>query len=230
MSIYKQIIFLSIVLVTVMATCLFMHLKDFEEEILTVSNKEEIVNSNGEQPLENENKNIFQSHQIPLKEEETIVEEKKDDTIQPVIETKVETPVIEDNNKSIIVEPEVDKISIQNEIDDIVEKKKIIFNRMSTDVADESFPVIESIAQILYKNPNIKIEIGGHTDAKGDDEVNKWVSEQRALSVKKELTKLGIDKTRIKAKGYGETMPKVPNDKNGYSIENRRVEFKIIEE
>jgi flagellar motor protein MotB len=44
------------------------------------------------------------------------------------------------------------------------------------------------------------------------------------------LITLGVEENRLSAKGYGETMPLVPNDKEGYSLTNRRVEFNIIEE
>lgn len=136
-----------------------------------------------------------------------------------MIEEKIE-------EKVIITEPE----DVQKELNLIVSKQKVYFKRLSTDITEESYIIVEEIANFLKKNENIKIEIGGHTDAKGKEDVNAWVSLQRAKSVKKELTKLGINKDRIKAKGYGESQPLVPNDKNGYSSENRRVEFKIIEE
>lgn len=237
MSIYKQIIFLSLLLVAVMALCVVVHIGDFEE--VEEKKVENIIDQKVQ--IEVENKTIIED----TKEEENtekIIEEKKE-LITPVI-SKVEekkpasnikkTPSVERIEElSKKIQPkqnEVEAFDAQKELDKIVSKQKIFFKRLGTDVTKKSYVVIKDIAKFLKDNPTVKIEIGGHTDAKGKDDVNKWVSLQRALSVKKDLIKLGINKKRIKAKGYGETKPLVPNDKNGYSTENRRVEFKVVED
>lgn len=144
-----------------------------------------------------------------------------------------------ENTKKDILQSKVQKrvyslskenLKIQYEINNIIKTKRIIFKRLSTDVTQDSLEAIKDIASLLKKHNTIMIEVAGHTDAKGEDEVNKYISQQRAKSVKKELIKAGIEEARITSKGYGESMPIVLNNSLGYSKINRRVEFNIIEE
>ena len=86
----------------------------------------------------------------------------------------------------------------------------------------------------MNKYPNVKVEISGHTDNKGDKLYNQKLSEDRAKVVVARLTEKGISSSRMKAKGYGETKPVKANtlpdgsdDADGRQ-QNRRVEFKII--
>jgi outer membrane protein OmpA-like peptidoglycan-associated protein len=87
---------------------------------------------------------------------------------------------------------------------------------------------------MLTENPAITIEIGGHTDSKGTNAYNQKLSEARAQSVVDYLVSKGIDKSRLFAKGYGETMPVAPNTKEDGTDNpegremNRRTEFKIL--
>lgn len=233
MSIYKQIIFLAILLFVVMFTCVFIHINDFEE-VNEVNIKNEVIKINEieekkTEPIVVEKQETKEKIEVIKETKKEIIPPKKEilESVEKKIEKKVE-PKISKKQESIDTEKIV--IDVQKELDKILSKEKIFFKRLSTDITKKSFKTVNKIAKVLKDNKDVKIEIGGHTDAKGKDDVNKWVSLQRAISVKKELIKLGISKNRIKAKGYGETKPLVPNDKNGYSIENRRVEFKIIEE
>lgn len=146
---------------------------------------------------------------------------------------KKEPTVTTDNLVTKVVKKEY-KLSQKNmqfqyEINEIIKKNRIIFKRLSTDVTQDSLEVLQEVASFLIEH-NIKIEVAGHTDAKGEEKVNEYISEQRAKSVKKELIKLGVLGTNIVAKGYGEIYPIVKNNKLGYSQINRRVEFNIIEE
>ena len=154
--------------------------------------------------------------------------EKKKEQTEQNSEKQQESSVAPQN--SVNRETAVSVEAIQKEISSIVNKNRIIFKRLSTEVTQKSVQTIEKIAQILKENPSINIEIGGHTDAKGDDEVNAYVSKHRALSVQKLLIKFGIAPERLSAVGYGESQPIVQNDPQGYSAKNRRVEFKIIKE
>jgi len=94
---------------------------------------------------------------------------------------------------------------------------------------------IKNLVSIMNKYPAIKVEISGHTDNKGNAVYNKKLSEARARAVVERLTASGINANRMKAKGYGETMPAVSNEKADGSDDadarqlNRRVEFKITE-
>ncbi len=82
--------------------------------------------------------------------------------------------------------------------------------------------------------PELVIEVSGHTDSKGNDAANMTLSQTRSQAVVNALIKKGIDKTKLIAKGYGETAPIAPNalpngkpDVKGMQ-QNRRVELKIV--
>jgi outer membrane protein OmpA-like peptidoglycan-associated protein len=75
---------------------------------------------------------------------------------------------------------------------------------------------------------DLKVEIQGHTDSFGVEIYNKDLSERRALSVKKYLTKNGVDEKRLTTVGFGETSPVATNKTAEGRAKNRRIEFKEI--
>ena len=119
---------------------------------------------------------------------------------------------------------------IQLHINEILADKKIAFERRSSTVTEDSKISIVKIADILKEYKNIKLEIAGHTDSRGDNALNKKISQDRANSVKEVLISLGINADRLKAVGYGEDFPIAKDDENGLSEINRRVDFNILGE
>ena len=88
------------------------------------------------------------------------------------------------------------------------------------------YPELKKVAEILKNNPNLKIEVAGHTDDIGSNEYNLKLSQKRAEAVKNVLiNKFGIDPNRIIAKGYGKSYPLVPNTTDTNRALNRRVEI-----
>ncbi len=91
-----------------------------------------------------------------------------------------------------------------------------------------------TILVILKENPKLIVEISSHTDNKGNDNYNMKLSQKRAESVVNYLINAGIDRNRMIAKGYGETMPIAANtnpdgsDNPEGRQKNRRTEFKVI--
>lgn len=91
-----------------------------------------------------------------------------------------------------------------------------------------------TLLQLLFDNPEIKIEIGAHTDDQASDSYNINLSQKRAEGVVKYLISKGIHPDRLVAKGYGESQPIVPNlNPDGTpNVENRsrnrRTEFKVV--
>ena len=81
------------------------------------------------------------------------------------------------------------------------------------------------IFAVMKENPQIKVEIQGHTDDIGTAEYNQMLSEKRAQSVMAYLVENGIDPARLTAKGYGEERPRFPNDSEENRARNRRVEM-----
>ncbi|MCF8297361.1 MAG: OmpA family protein [Saprospiraceae bacterium] len=105
----------------------------------------------------------------------------------------------------------------------------INFDVNKSKIKNEYLQDIETIAKFLKAYPNIKIEVAGHTDSDGSDELNQKLSQKRAESVKKELVKQGVDETRISAVGYGESKPLDSNETEEGKARNRRTELKILE-
>lgn len=103
----------------------------------------------------------------------------------------------------------------------------LFFETSSFILKKESFLELNRVVNILLENPEIKIEIGGHTDDKGSDETNRALSEKRALEVYSYLVSKSITKERLNYVGYGESKPKVPNTTESNRAANRRVELKI---
>jgi outer membrane protein OmpA-like peptidoglycan-associated protein len=93
----------------------------------------------------------------------------------------------------------------------------------------ESYPILFNALQVLNNNPDMKVEIGGHTDWIGTDAYNQNLSERRAKTVRDYLAAKGIDPKRLTIKGYGESDPIADNTTPEGRALNRRIEFKIIE-
>ncbi|HSU28033.1 MAG TPA: OmpA family protein [Chitinophagaceae bacterium] len=101
----------------------------------------------------------------------------------------------------------------------------INFDVNKSTIRPESMGTLNNIVQLMKDNPDIKFEVGGHTDSDGDDASNMTLSKQRADAVKSQLIVMGIDAARLTAKGYGESKPISPNTTDEGKTNNRRVEF-----
>ncbi len=112
--------------------------------------------------------------------------------------------------------------------------ENILYDYDSANLRSESIPNLEVLLKLLNDNPNIIIELGSHTDSKGSDSYNQKLSQERAQSVVDWLIGRGVSRSRLVAKGYGESAPLVPNENPDGSDNpdnrqlNRRTEFKII--
>jgi len=102
----------------------------------------------------------------------------------------------------------------------------ILFDTDSDRLKPESASVIKSIARGLEMNPNLKVEIDGHTDSTGAAEHNMDLSKRRAEAVKTVLvSQFNVDASRLTAKGFGSTKPIDSNNTPQGKANNRRVEF-----
>ncbi len=107
--------------------------------------------------------------------------------------------------------------------------KNIFFDTDQWTLKPSSLIELERLYQLLQNNPNMKIEIGGHTDNTGSKEHNLTLSKQRAESVYNYLVNKGIDKTLLSFKGYGSAVPITTNDTEAGRAMNRRTEIMVIE-
>jgi outer membrane protein OmpA-like peptidoglycan-associated protein len=93
---------------------------------------------------------------------------------------------------------------------------------------EESFPILDEIISAMKDQPNLNVEIDGHTDTDGTDEHNQKLSEDRAKAVEAYFVSKGIDDGRIATRGFGRSKPILIDgviDKN----KSRRVEFVFSE-
>lgn len=94
---------------------------------------------------------------------------------------------------------------------------------------EESTPQLQRILEFMKENPNVAIELDGHTCSLGSEDYNQKLSEKRALAVKNFLVKQGIRGRRITSVGKGEQNPVATNESEEGRQTNRRVEFIIKE-
>src|SRR5690606_4225596 len=105
----------------------------------------------------------------------------------------------------------------------------VFFDFDKSELRSESFPELKRIITFLQDNPDVEIEISGHTDSFGNDSYNQRLSDRRAKSVAAYLTQNGVDEGRLTAIGYGEARPVVSTDLGiKEQQKNRRVEFIIL--
>jgi outer membrane protein OmpA-like peptidoglycan-associated protein/tetratricopeptide (TPR) repeat protein len=103
----------------------------------------------------------------------------------------------------------------------------ILYATSSSMMNERSKFILKGFARFLNDNESITVAIQGHTDDVGDDERNLELSDERANGVRNYLISLGVDESRLTAKGYGETRPKVKNDSAANRAKNRRTDFVI---
>jgi outer membrane protein OmpA-like peptidoglycan-associated protein len=109
--------------------------------------------------------------------------------------------------------------------------EKIQFDWDKATIKSESFSLMNEIASVITKNPQIKsIQIEGHASADGEAHHNKTLSDERAKSVMKYLTEHGIPAKELTAKGFGSDRPIADNSTTDGREKNRRVEFLILEQ
>jgi len=104
----------------------------------------------------------------------------------------------------------------------------VSFRSGSSTITPGSLPTLNRVAEALVANPEVKVEIQGHTDNSGSRASNLRISQSRANSVRNYLISKGVDGTRLVAKGYGPDVPVAPNTTQAGRTQNRRVELKQI--
>ena len=121
---------------------------------------------------------------------------------------------------------------------EIEENKAIVLENVNYDynsfvLSKGSYKQFEPLIKLMKENPNMRVQILGHTDNRGTDEYNQTLSEKRAQSCVNYLVSKGIAADRLEAIGKGESEPIADNEINGKDnpagrAKNRRTEFKIL--
>ena len=121
------------------------------------------------------------------------------------------------------------------ELNKAIVLENIYYDFDRSNIREDAALELDKLVNILNDNPKIKIELGSHTDNKGEASYNEDLSQRRAESAVRYIIEKGIEETRLEAKGYGESTPiaKNINEDGSDNVEgrqkNRRTEFKITE-
>lgn len=108
---------------------------------------------------------------------------------------------------------------------DVVSLDNVKFGSGQTDLLPISKSELDKLVDLLKKNPDMDVDVIGHTDSSGAASQNKVLSEKRAEAVEDYLTEHGIDRDRINARGYGESYPLESNRTATGRLKNRRIEI-----
>jgi len=103
--------------------------------------------------------------------------------------------------------------------------KGVYFDTAKWSIKPESYPVLDEVADVLKRNPGVKIEVQGHTDNVGKAQYNQTLSEKRAKSVTDYLVNRGVRSLQLSYRGYGLQRPIATNDTPEGRAKNRRVEL-----
>lgn len=130
---------------------------------------------------------------------------------------------------SIYLKPEANPIM---EVGKVIELENLYYDYNKFNIRSDAAADLDHVVALMKQYPTLEIELGSHTDARGSDSYNEWLSQQRADAAVKYIISKGIAKRRLTAKGYGET--KLVNG-CGNDVEcddatheqNRRTEIKI---
>lgn len=113
----------------------------------------------------------------------------------------------------------------------IVITEQIKFRTASAELDPASDPILDAIQKVFAKHPEIAhVSVEGHTDGRGNPKQNLALSKARAAAVAQWLAKHGVEGSRLESTGFGSSQPIMDNATEEGRRENRRVEFRIVEE
>jgi len=160
----------------------------------------------------------------------------------------IQKEVVSEDGVLVILDPTVDTIPdvavvdtvlTQTEVNttlnagDTLAINSVMFVYDQVNLIEESQAELQKIVNYMKQYPDVKLVISGHTDSKGEDAYNYWLSSARANKIRNYLRKAGVKYSRMETHGYGESRPIAENENSDGSDnpngrqKNRRVEFTI---
>lgn len=115
-----------------------------------------------------------------------------------------------------------------SDINAILAARKITFAPNSATIDREAGGTLDKVAEVMRRCYEVRMEIGGHTDSQGRDEMNLQLSQARAEAVLEALLARRVPISNLSARGYGETLPIASNGSDEGRETNRRIEFRLI--
>jgi outer membrane protein OmpA-like peptidoglycan-associated protein len=130
-----------------------------------------------------------------------------------------------------VFELEIELDKIYRDVEIVLEN--IYYDYDQWDIRPDAEPTLNRLAEVLKQNPTVRIQLGSHTDCRGNDDYNQELSQRRAQSAVNYLIGRGVAPERLSAVGYGETQP-ADNCPCSRCTEvqhqaNRRTTFKVLE-
>jgi outer membrane protein OmpA-like peptidoglycan-associated protein len=103
----------------------------------------------------------------------------------------------------------------------------VLFDTGKYDLRAEAREKLARLAGIVLAHPGLVLEVEGHTDSTGSDELNQRLSEQRAETVRTYLISQGLSERNMTARGFGKSSPVADNNTAVGRQQNRRVEIVV---
>jgi OOP family OmpA-OmpF porin len=145
------------------------------------------------------------------------------DDIEEIVERHIPKEVV----KEVVVERPVDTGGFYDPGDWVL--VGVGFDFGSSNLKMESYPILLHAIMVLKQNPDLRVEIEGHTDNIGSVNTNRALALRRANTVKEYLVAGGISANRLSTVGYGESRPVADNKTDAGRAMNRRIEFKVLD-
>lgn len=112
----------------------------------------------------------------------------------------------------------------------IMNFENILFEQSEAILLQESYPIMDKLVDLLWTNPDMVIQLEGHTDFRGPAKANRKLADRRVKVLRNYLINKGIHRRRVKTKAFGGANPLSKEDTPAASQLNRRVEIRILEE
>lgn len=161
--------------------------------------------------------------------------------VEPEPKPKVDKPIAKPEEvveikkpEEVVAKPRKQK-TITSELNDqsiiagqTIQINNLYFEADTSSINDESYGALNEVYDFMEENPNIRIEIGGHTNAIPPDEYCDKLSTERAKAVAQYIIKKGVKPNRLEYKGYGKRKPIASNKTKEGRRRNQRVEITIL--
>ncbi len=147
-----------------------------------------------------------------------------DGTVAPI----TPAPAAEPASAALEASGNFDSEACTGRFDILSKAGNINFRSGSATLDASSDALLDTLVDVIQRCPDMRIEVGGHTDSDGSDGANLALSERRANAVITYLVAQGVPPDRLVAKGYGEAQPFLPNTSSDNMRRNRRIEFLVL--